>query len=318
MPKVSVIIPAYNAMAYLPETLESVRKQTFTDFEVLIINDGSSDNIVEWVSQITDSRVKLISQENKGLAETRNIGIAQAQGEYLAFLDADDLWEPTKLEKQIPYLENDLEVGLVDTWVALTDEHGKPTGTVIKTNAEGRVWKQIIERPTVVCGSSPLVRRCCFETVGVFDTNLSGSADWDQWIRVASRYSFALVREPLTYYRQHYSSMSKNCKKMLEDNIAVIERAFQSAPPEWQYIKSRSYGHVYLYLAWRALDNKNYQEAISFRQQAIKYYPQLLYSWDYIRQGVAFMAVRWFGSQGYDGVRNLSRALRRRILASKT
>jgi glycosyltransferase involved in cell wall biosynthesis len=262
--------------------------------------------------------VKLISQENKGLAATRNTGIAQAQGEYLAFLDADDLWEPTKLEKQIPYLENNLEVGLVDTWVALTDEHGKPTGTVIKTNAEGRVWKQIIERPTVVCGSSPLVRRCCFETVGVFDTNLSGSADWDQWIRVASRYSFALVREPLTYYRQHYSSMSKNCQKMLEDNSAVIERAFQSAPPEWQHIKSRSYGHVYLYLAWRALDNNNYQEAISFRQQAIKYYPQLLYSWDYIRQGVAFMAVRWFGSQGYDGVRNLSRALRRNLLGSKS
>ena len=101
MSKVSVIIPAYNAMNYLPQTLKSVLQQTFTDFEILIINDGSSDDIVEWSSQISDSRVKLISQINQGVSAARNTGIRNAQGEYIAFIDADDLWEPTKLEKQV-------------------------------------------------------------------------------------------------------------------------------------------------------------------------------------------------------------------------
>ncbi|MBD2434051.1 glycosyltransferase family 2 protein [Fischerella sp. FACHB-380] len=88
MPKVSVIIQAYNAMNYLPKTLESVLKQTFTDFEVLIINDGSTDNIIEWASQITDPRVKLISQENQGQSAARNLGVVLAKGDYLAFLNA--------------------------------------------------------------------------------------------------------------------------------------------------------------------------------------------------------------------------------------
>ena len=101
MPKVSVIIPTYNAMTYLPETVESVLRQTYSNFELLIIDDGSSDQTVQWVSQLVDSRVRLISQENQGASVARNTGIAHAQGEYVAFLDADDLWEPTKLEQQV-------------------------------------------------------------------------------------------------------------------------------------------------------------------------------------------------------------------------
>jgi glycosyltransferase involved in cell wall biosynthesis len=92
MPKVSIIIPAYNAMTYLPETVDSVLKQTYNDFEVIVVNDSSTDETEQWVSQIADSRVKLISQENQGAAGARNNGIGHAQGEYIEFLDADDLW----------------------------------------------------------------------------------------------------------------------------------------------------------------------------------------------------------------------------------
>jgi glycosyltransferase involved in cell wall biosynthesis len=124
MPQVSVIIPAYNAMAFLPETLESVLNQTFTDFEVLIINDGSPDDIVEWASEIKDSRVKLISQENQGISGARNTGMWSSQGEYLAFLDADDIWEAKKLEKQVEYLEKHPDVGLVSSWISNVDRNG--------------------------------------------------------------------------------------------------------------------------------------------------------------------------------------------------
>src|SRR4028119_528470 len=128
MPKVSVIVPAYNAMAYLPETLQSVLTQTFNSFEVLIINDGSSDEIVEWASEVKDSRVKLISQENQGLSGARNTGIWSSQGEYLAFLDADDIWEPTKLEKQVQCLEEDNNIGMVSSGISTID----PNGNLIK------------------------------------------------------------------------------------------------------------------------------------------------------------------------------------------
>lgn len=318
MPKVSVIIQAYNSMNYLPKTLESILKQTFTDFEVLIINDGSTDNIVKWASQITDPRVKLISQEKQGQSAARNLGVVLAKGDYLAFLDADALWLPTKLEKQVNLLDKNPDVGLVYTWVALIDEHGKPTSTVIKTHAEGNVWQQMIERPTVICSSSPLVRSDCFEKVGLFDRKLSVSADWEMWIRVASCYIFAIIKEPLVFYRQHYNSQSKNCQKLLEDNSAVIEKTFKSVPPELQYIKRRSYGQVYLYLAWRALDNEKYQEAIDFRQQAVANYPQLFFSWNYIRQGIALMVMQWLGVQGINEMRNFSRGLRRGILTLKS
>jgi glycosyltransferase involved in cell wall biosynthesis len=317
MPKVSVIIPSYNSMTYLPATVDSVLKQTFTDFEVLIINDGSTDNILEWASKIEDTRVKVITKTNQGLAEARNTGIALAKGEYLAFLDADDLWHKTKLEKQVNYLNNHPDVGLVDTWVALTDENAKPTGTLIKTNAEGKVIKKILESPTIVCGSSPLVRNICFEKAGLFNKQLSGSADWDMWIRIANHFMFGLIKEPLTYYRQHYNSMSQNRQKMLDDNLAVIERAFANVSPELNYIKNRSYGRVNLYLAWRAIDQKNYGEAITFRRKALSYYPRLRFSKNYINQTIGLIIMEIFGSEAIEYFRNITRNIRRKFFPIK-
>lgn len=130
MPKVSVIIPAYNSITYLPATLDSVLRQTFADFEVFIVDDGSSDNTAAWGSQIQDRRVQLMTQANQGTCAARNTGIALAQGEYIAFLDADDLWHPTKLAKQVRYLDEHPEVGLVYTWTALIDPEGRPTGRI--------------------------------------------------------------------------------------------------------------------------------------------------------------------------------------------
>lgn len=314
MPKVSVVIPAYNAMAYLPETVESVLRQTFTDFEVLIIDDGSSDQIVQWASQVTDPRVKLISQENQGISGARNIGIDYAKGEYVAFLDADDIWEPTKLEKQVRCLEDNPAVGLVNTWVLLTDERGKSTGRMGISHAEGDVWKQLVEFKTVCCcASTPLIRRCCFEIVGVFDRDLSGLADWDMWVRIASHYSFALLKQPLVRYRHHPNNMSKNYQGMLKDFRTAVEKAFHSAPLELLYLRGRAYGRFNLYLAWKPLESRDYKTASHFRQQAIAHYSQLYYSGNCIRLGIAIAVLHWFGPQLYDGVRSLTSALRRRV-----
>ena len=317
MPKISVVIPAYNAMAYLPETIANLLSQTFDDFEVIVVNDGSSDETEQWVSQISDPRVQLVSQENQGLAGARNTGIANAQGEYIAFLDADDLWEATKLEKQMRVLEENPEVGVVYTWVAYIDENGESTGRVFKHQAEGEVWKNLAERNIVECGSVAMVRRCCFETVGVFDRNLrSFVEDWDMWLRIASRYPFKVVKEPLVYYRQCSSSASRNWEAMAQSFRIVIEKAFATALPELQYLKKRSYGFANFCLAWKALQSlqKDYKKAIHFRQQALADCPWLRFSKEYIRLSLAIAVMQGFGAESYSRLLVILHSLRRRII----
>ena len=318
MPKVSVVIPAYNAMKYLPATVESVLQQTFTDFEVLIINDGSSDNILEWTTQITDPRVRVISQENKGLSGARNTGINNSSGEYIAFIDADDLWLPSKLEKQVKSLDNNPQAGLVYTWTAWTDETGKPTGVIVASDIEGYVWEQMVVNDKISNGSSAMVRRICFDKVGLFDTELTSSEDRDMWIRLAAHYHFAVVKEPLTLYRRHSQSMSKNRPKMLKNIRRVFEKTFESVPTELLYLRNRSYGWINLYTAWICMDEKDYKEAIKYRHQALLHYPQLVFTNYFLRLSVAILIMQLLGSQGYENLRLLVRNLRRFVLGAAT
>jgi glycosyltransferase involved in cell wall biosynthesis len=315
MPKVSVVVPAYNAMKYLPETVESVLQQTLTDFEVLIVNDGSSDKIVEWGSQITDPRIRVITQENQGTAAARNRGITESQGEYIAFLDADDIWEPTKLEKQANCLDHNSLVGLVDAWTAYMDEGGKLTGIVMKHNDEGDVYKKVFEScdSTVCCGSSPMIRRVCFDTLGLFDEN-SYIEDVDMWVRIACRYHYGVVKEVMVRYRQHPHNKSKDCQSMLEGFRRLIEKTYQALPTEVLYLRPQSYGRLYVFLAWRSIDNKDFQQSAHYRNLAIANYPQLLLQPSLIRLSVAIAALEFLGFEGYEKVRSFNRALRRRLL----
>lgn len=283
MPKVSVIIPAYNAMTYLQETLESVLQQTFTDFEVLIVDDGSSDNIVQWANGLTDDRVKFISQSNQGVSTARNLAISKANGDYIAFLDADDLWERTKLEKQAQFLDDNPTVGLVATWMILTDEQGNPGAEVKIDFKQGNIRKELIEISLIPCGSIPMVRRVCFDKVGLFDPTLRFGEDWEMWTRIAADYDFGLIKETLVYYRQHSKNSSKNSQQILPDFDRLIEKMFDSVPQELLAIKAKTYGRMNLYIAWKSLENEDYQGARDFSNQAIKYYPQLQYTKNYLR-----------------------------------
>ena len=285
-------------MRYLPETMESVLAQTYTDFEVLVVNDGSTDEIIGWMLQQTDSRLRVISQKNQGQAAARNTGIADAEGEYIAFLDADDLWEANKLEKQVSYLDAHSEVGLVYTWLAMADQACRPTGRVASSNAEGDVWERIVEFNMVGCGSTPVVRRNCFDVVGHFIPELSPSEDWDMWIRIAAQFPFGVIQEPLVLYRQHLESSSSQCQLMLETSSAVIERAF-AAKTGFLHLKQRSYGSLNLYLGWKALRNMDFGQADRFHQQAIAHYPSLRFSPTSIRLGLGITLMRWFGSDAY-------------------
>jgi glycosyltransferase involved in cell wall biosynthesis len=314
MPKVSVVIPAYNAMAYLPETITNVLEQIYTDFEVIVVNDGSTDKIEAWIAQISDSRVKLVSQANLGLAGARNTGIRESHGAYLAFLDADDLWESTKLAKQVQVLDSHPEVGLVYSWVAYIDEQGKSTGRVVNHQQEGNVWQVLTKSNLIECGSGAMVRRQCFEQCGVFDCNLGSFVeDWDMWLRIARTYPFKVVKEPLVYYRQVTNSASRNWEAMAKSYQLVIEKAFANATWQELALRNKSYGTANLVLAWKAIQSqaKNYKQANYFRNQALKHDPRLFFSKEYFRLSIAITLTTWFGATGYQRFLSFLYTLRR-------
>ena len=315
MPCCSIIIPAYNAIKYLPDTLESVLKQTFTDFEILIINDGSSDNVVEWFTNITDPGIKLISQSNQGVSAARNTGIAEAKGEYIAFLDADDLWSPTKLEKQLQCFANNPSLGLVHTAMTLVDEKGNSLGRTFTSNVEGDALKLLLENNTIVT-SSVIVRRNCLTTVGEFNINLNSSEDWELWVRIASRYPIGLIKEPLVFYRQHPENTTKNWQ-MLEQDLYSIEQVFQSVPQELSYLKNRTYANAKIYLAWKALQTGYSKQAADFRNQAVKHYFKLLLSPQIMRLSLAIALSGIFGNKGLNRIQSLIYSIRRRFSTVK-
>ena len=313
-PMVTVVIPCYNSLRYIAETMETVLQQTYRDFEVLVVNDGSTDGTAEWVKALSDRepQVRMVSQVNQGLAGARCTGVTNARGKYVAFIDDDDLWELTKLEKQVNSLENNPQAGLCYTWTALADSEGKPTGRVIASNAEGNVWQAMTEMNIVCCGSTPMIRRSCFDDLGLFDRQVSPSDDWDMWWRIAAKYQFTVIKEPLILYRQHPHNSSKKCDHMLATSRILIERNFANAPIELLHLRNRSYGCIYLYLGWRAIENNNYQQAEEFRHQAIAHRPQLAYSAKSIRLKIAILMQRYLGADFYDRIKALIFNLRRR------
>jgi glycosyltransferase involved in cell wall biosynthesis len=316
MPKVSIVIPAYNAMNYLPQTVSSVMEQTYKDFEIVLVNDGSTDCIQEWVAAQNIPQIELISQENRGLAGARNTGIRHAQGSYIAILDADDLWEPTKLEKQVQILDADLEAALVYTWVSLVDEDGVSTGRFYKSHEEGKVWEPMLSVNIVGCGSVPLIRKSCLDRVGEFDENLrSFVEDWDLWLRMARLYPFKVIKEPLVYYRQRPDSASKNWEAMERSYQIVIQKNFRDRSLESASLRARCEAFVCLNLAWMALQgfNPDYSMARQYQQKALRFFPKIVLRWEFWRFCVASFLIRSFGGNGYRGIRSMLSLLRSRL-----
>jgi glycosyltransferase involved in cell wall biosynthesis len=313
---VSVIVPTYNTIAYLPAAIDSILHQTFEDFEILLINDGSTDGTDQWAKQITDPRIRYINQTNQGLSAARNTGIAAAQGRYIALLDADDLWEPTKLAKQVAYLESHPEMGMVHSWVTFMDSEGASTGRIWKTQAEGWVLPQLLHRNDVAV-LSVLVRRECFEAIGVFEAKLRSLEDWDLWLRLAVQYPIGLLREPLARYRQLPGSMSKNCEVMESSFKCVIDRHFDQAPQSLQYLRKRSYSSAYQCLAWKAIqtDRPDIDLAWTYYKSALQLNPGMLLTSDGLKLFVAIQTQKRLTPLGYDRLLCKFYALRRLMLA---
>jgi len=254
MPLISVIIPVYNGEKTIKETIASVLNQTFSDLELIVINDGSQDSTLKVVSSISDPRLKVFSYPNAGLAAARNRGIFQAVGEYISFIDADDLWAPDKLEAQFKALQANPQAAVAYSWTDWVDESSqflRPGGHI---SVNGNVYAKLLLRDFVESGSNPLIRRQALAEVGGFDESLAAVEDWDMWLRLAARYEFVSVSSSQILYRVSHNSMSSNVWKMEAGSLRIIERAFAQVPESLQHLKREVLGNRYKYLTLKALE----------------------------------------------------------------
>ncbi|MGK0290394.1 MAG: glycosyltransferase involved in cell wall biosynthesis [bacterium] len=227
-PLVSIIMPAYNASETILESIQSVLMQTYQNWELLIIDDGSSDNTYEKVLTIQDSRIKAFKEKNKGVATTRNQGIKLAQGKYIAFLDSDDFWLKNKLDYQINYFENTKDnIGLVHSNYKEFDKNGeyspKPLKHIKNLKIEGNIYEDLVVYDFIAT-LTVIVTKEALNIVGGFDENLSVAEDWDLWIRITKKFKVGYISKPLAKYRLNPTGLSKSHNKFEKELWTVLER----------------------------------------------------------------------------------------------
>jgi glycosyltransferase involved in cell wall biosynthesis len=224
VPKVSVIIPAHNAARFVTETIESVLHQTYRDLEVIVVDDGSTDETVQVLRAFKD-RIVLRSQPNGGVARARNAGARIATGEWLAFLDADDLWLPEKLERQLELADAGTAWIYSDRFNFGSLGDGPEIQSEITTMHEGDVFTALLAEGNFISSSTVIVRKEIFDRVGGYCENLRGTEDWDLWIRVSERNSIRFCPRPLLRYRIHSAGISHNYDHMWRERRMVVARA---------------------------------------------------------------------------------------------
>ncbi|MDY6784733.1 MAG: glycosyltransferase [Cyanobacteriota bacterium] len=254
MVTLSVVIPIYNGEKTIQETINSVLQQSFEDFEIIAINDGSQDTTLEILENISDPRLQVFSYANAGLAESRNRGIARAKGEFVAFLDADDLWTADKLDSQIQALQNASEAAVAYSFTDYIDETGKIVKKGNYKAVNGNVLEELLVDNFIESGSNPLIRKQALEKVGGFDSSINTAADWDMWLRLAEHFHFVAIPAVQVLYRISDNSMSANIRNQEVQCREVINRVFFRVTPSLQPLKQKSLSNLYRYLSYKAVE----------------------------------------------------------------
>jgi glycosyltransferase involved in cell wall biosynthesis len=231
-PVISAIIATYNRAALVTQAVESVLTQAYRPLEVIVVDDGSTDDTARALARYGDA-VRYVYQENRGPAAARNRGIAEASGEVFAFLDADDLWHPEKLRKQWEVLAANPQAGLVHTDVDYWDELRKTKyrRTGPRPDGQGACYPRFFWRNPVTL-STVLLRRSCLQQVGGFDEAIRrpSTEDYDLWFRIARHFPFAYLDEPLVTYRLHGSNAVNNSLTIRQAELYVVLKALRTDP----------------------------------------------------------------------------------------
>lgn len=277
---VSVIIPAYNSEKYISDAINSVLSQTYQDHEVIVVNDGSKDN-TERIIKPYLKRITYLYQDNKGSAEARNTGIKASKGEYIAFLDSDDVWSPEKLSLQVKFLNDhpdfDLvygdygtfgENGVIDENFPLTRKFPRP---------DGYIFQDLFLRPLIFT-STVMLQKKVLEEVGLFDEQFVNGQDYDLWLRIASKHKIGYVPKVIAMYRQHQeSAIHKRSYPDKPWEIRVIEKALEMFPEETKKVPvsklKERLARPYVTLAYKSFYEANYSASRKYFRKYLSLSP---------------------------------------------
>ena len=284
-PLVSVVVPCFNAAAFLAETLRSVCGQTYRQLEILIVDDGSTDGTAAIATEFArgDDRVRLLQKPNGGLSSARNFGIDHARGKYISFVDGDDLWVPSKIEKHVAHLESDEAIGVSYSATQFINTSG---GKLHRRFPKMRNLSDydLFCRNPITTGSTAVFRREVFEHHR-FDETLFGYEDVDCWLRIAfappAKWRFEGIPELLTLYRVHSQSLSNKYDQQHESAVRAWKKSFEYAPEQARQFASLAEAFQLRFYARRAIASRNFPAARQLMFRAIKADPRILY-----REGV--------------------------------
>ena len=276
-PLVSAVVPAYNAERYLAQTLGALITQSYANVEIIVVDDGSEDKTLQIAQTIAReySQVRVFHQSNQGVAAARNRGIAEARGEFIALVDADDIWHPDAVAKLAHCLSNaDALTGVAYGWSVTIDEHGSPDGDFCCSTITGNVLRTLLCHNFIGTASATMIRRQCFAKVGGYDPHfraagLEGCEDWDLYLRIAQYYQFTVVPEFLFSYRRAWNSMSANAHAMAKSHgylLEKVKRRHSRTPRVFYQISTSSF---YLHLARIGYMYNNPSESLYWLRQAL-------------------------------------------------
>jgi glycosyltransferase involved in cell wall biosynthesis len=280
---VSVVIPVHNGERFISRTLASVQAQIYDRIEAVVIDDGSTDRtaILVEAAVASDDRIRLFRTQQIGVAAARNFGLDKARGEFIAPLDADDLWHPQKLARQVAMMQaSPAKVGLVYCWSIDIDKNDfvippldrlEPQCTV-----EGRVSDILARDNIIASGSTPLIKRCCIDAIGGYDPGLQphGAEDWKLYLALSEICEFKVVPEYLVGYRQSSGSVSTDVTAMAQSMELVTRWLFEKWSNLPDEVRSSNAYHRGVYLARQAMENNQFAAAVTYRLMAYKGRPK--------------------------------------------
>lgn len=273
-PRVSVVIPAHNAAGTLAATVSSVLQQSFTDFEVLIVDDGSGDQTYAVAKGVDDPRVSVIQQKNLGAAGARNSGIEAAAGDYIAFLDADDLWYPEKLGRHLEFMDAEgaeaSQTAVQFVRDDLTPLHVGPCPPFRDPLLDVLLFRYLPAFPSTL-----LVERSLIDRVGLFDQGLVILEDWEFAIRLARHGRFRNLDEPLTMYRVHPGNRSRDLQLHVAPGFQVLDKLFSDPELPDRICRKRSkiYAAMFTMYSGGALRSGDLRTSIKWGMRAIRQHP---------------------------------------------
>lgn len=276
-PLVSVVIPNYNYGRFLSETIDSVLTQTYPNMEIIVVDDGSTDDSLEILAAYKEKGITVIQQTNRGVGAARNIGAAKSKGEFIAFLDADDIWLPTKIERQLKIFTG--EIGLVTCGMREFDSSSNETlAYLMSKKTDWNVQEILLLDYPVVSGSAIVVRRSTFEASGGFDERkeMHPSEDWEFFYRMARLAKVVFLPEILVSYRNHGNNGHLNVPRYERSMLIAYDKIFKDTDESTLKLRRKCYGNLYKMLAGSYLHAGQYGEFLKKTGKSLIFTPENL------------------------------------------